>query len=143
MRHPLHPMLVHFPVACWSLASLGDFASQVRGEAFGIGLWPMSSLLLALGCTAAVPAMLAGLLEFARVPEGAPLRDAWCHMGAVMAAFVLYLASLLLRLDGAGLHAAGVAALGSSAAGFCGLVVGGWFGGKLVYGHCVGRGPSA
>ncbi|WP_343251093.1 DUF2231 domain-containing protein, partial [Pseudoxanthomonas sp. KAs_5_3] len=24
MRHPLHPALVHFPIACWSLATAGD-----------------------------------------------------------------------------------------------------------------------
>ena len=28
MKHPLHPALVHFPIACWSLATLADIAGQ-------------------------------------------------------------------------------------------------------------------
>src|SRR6185437_7671358 len=82
MRHPLHPALVHFPVACWSLAVLADFASL----RFGTAAWSWSGGLLAVGCAMAVLAMLAGMLELARVPEGAALQDAWWHMGAMLTA---------------------------------------------------------
>lgn len=32
MRHPIHPMLVHFPVATLFLATLGDIASLFMDE---------------------------------------------------------------------------------------------------------------
>ena len=32
MRHPLHPALVHFPIACWSLATAADLAGLAFAE---------------------------------------------------------------------------------------------------------------
>ena len=80
-----------------------------------------------------------GMLELARVPEGAALRDAWCHMGAMLAAFTLFAARLLLRLDHFQPLAPDVTSLLLDVGGFLALAVGGWFGGRLVYGHGVGR----
>ncbi|KAF1687023.1 hypothetical protein B1992_06520 [Pseudoxanthomonas broegbernensis] len=138
MRHPLHPALVHFPVACWSLAVAADFASLWLGEA----AWRWSGGLLAVGCSTALIAMLAGLVELPLVPEGAPMRDAWMHMGAMLAAFTLFLARLLLRLDHLRPVAPDACSLLLDACGFIALTIGGWFGGKLVYGHGIGRGRS-
>ncbi|HET7300271.1 MAG TPA: DUF2231 domain-containing protein [Oleiagrimonas sp.] len=135
MRHPLHPALVHFPVACWSLAVATDFASLWLGKA----AWSWSAGLLAVGCAMAVVAMLAGLVEFARVPEGAAMRDAYLHMGLMLLALVLFATRLLLRLDHYRPLAPDTVALLLDAGGFVTLAVGGWFGGRLVYGHGVGR----
>jgi len=84
-------------------------------------------------------AMLAGLLELSRVPEGPALRDSWLHMSLMLAAFVLFVARLLLCLDGSRPLPPDVWALGLDAAGFIALGIGGWLGGRLVYGHGVGR----
>lgn len=135
MRHPLHPALVHFPVACWSLAVATDFAGLYFGEA----AWQWSAGLLAAGCVMAVVAMLAGLLEFTRVPEGAAMRDAYLHMGVMLLALVLFATRLLLRLDHYQPLAPDKLSLVLDAGGFIALAVGGWFGGKLVYGHGVGQ----
>ncbi|MGH8540414.1 MAG: DUF2231 domain-containing protein [Stenotrophobium sp.] len=135
MRHPLHPALVHFPVACWSLAVLADFASLHFGEA----AWSWSGGLLAIGCVMAVVAMLAGMVELVRVPEGAALRDAWWHMGLMLAALTLFAARLLLRLDHLKPLAPDAVSLLFDAGGFLTLAAGGWFGGRLVYGHGIGR----
>lgn len=136
MRHPLHPALVHFPVACWSLAVAADFASLH----FGAAAWVWSGGLLAVGCAMAVVAMLAGLLELARVPEGVAMRDAYLHMSAMLVALLLFATSLLLRLDHLKPLAPNVASLLLDTGGFLALAVGGWLGGKLVYGYGVGRG---
>ena len=136
MRHPLHPALVHFPVACWSLAVVADFASLH----FGAAAWAWSGGLLAVGCAMAVVAMLAGLLELARVPEGVAMRDAYLHMSAMLVALLLFATSLLLRLDHLKPLAPNVASLLLDTGGFLALAVGGWLGGKLVYGYGVGRG---
>lgn len=135
MRHPLHPALVHFPVACWSLAVAADVAGLWLGEA----AWRWSGGLLALGCGIALIAMLAGMIELPRVPDGAPMKDAWIHMGAMLTAFTFFTARLLLRLDDLRPLAPDIVSLMLDAGGFIALVVGGWFGGRLVYGHGVGR----
>ncbi len=134
MRHPLHPALVHFPVACWSLAVAADFAEIWLGE----HSWRWSSGLLAIGCTMALAAMLVGMMELSRVPEGAAIRDAWLHMGAMLLAFALFVTRLFIRLDHLEPLAPDTIALVLDAGGFLALAVGGWFGGKLVYGHGVG-----
>jgi len=135
MRHPLHPAFVHFPIACWSLAVAADFTGlwlreTVRGWSGG---------LLAVGCTMAVLAMLAGMVELPRVPEGAPMMDAWVHMGAMLIAFTFFTARLILRLDHLLPLAPDMVSLILDTGGFIALAVGGWFGGRLVYGHGVGR----
>jgi uncharacterized membrane protein len=140
MRHPLHPALVHFPVACWTLATVGDFASLLCGEA----AWRPAGLLLAAGTLLAVPAMLAGMLELAQVPSGSDaIKDVYRHMAAMLLAFTLFLLALVLRLDHLHLAAPGAAALALDAAGFLAVAVGGWLGGKLVYQHGIGGNRSA
>src|SRR5690606_25299506 len=87
--------LVHFPIACWSLAVVADFASLQFGEP----AWRWSCGLLVVACSAAVFAMLAGLLELSRVPDGPPLRDTYWHMAAMLLAFALFTTRLLIGLD--------------------------------------------
>lgn len=135
MRHPFHPAVAHFPVVCWSLAVLADFASLHFGEA----AWSWSGSLLAVGCAMAVLAMLAGVVELARVPDGAALRDAYWHMGAMLIALPLFATRLLLRLEHRTPLAPDVVSLLLDVGGFLALAVGGWFGGRLVYGHGIGR----
>lgn len=135
MRHPLHPALVHFPVACWSLAVAADVAGLWLGET----AWRWSGGLLTFGCAMASIAMLAGMVELTRVPEGPPMQDAWIHMGAMLVAFTFFTARLLLRLDHLQPLAPDTVSLLLDAGGFTALSVGGWFGGRLVYGHGVGR----
>lgn len=135
MRHPLHPALVHFPIACWTLAVVADFASLY----FGKSAWHWSASLLTVGCGMAVLAMLAGLWELSRVPEGRPLRDAYWHMGAMLLAFTLFATRLLLGLEQLQAIAPDAISLWLDTGGFIALAVGGWLGGRLVYGHGVGQ----
>ncbi|WP_397474188.1 DUF2231 domain-containing protein [Pusillimonas sp.] len=134
-RHPLHPALVHFPIACWTLATLADFTGLWLGEI----AWRWSSGLLAVGCTMAVAAMAAGLIELARVPEGQPMRDAYVHMGAMVVAWVLFISRLVRGLDSFQPVAPDAISLLLDAGGFVFLLAGGWLGAKLVYQHGVGR----
>lgn len=135
MRHPLHPALVHFPIACWSLASAADLASLHYGQP----AWWLAGALLVIALVFAIPAMIAGFMELMRLPEdSAAIKDVNRHMIMVMAAFSLYLASLLLRVDAMTLHAPDLLAIALSLGGFVCLGVAGWLGGKLVYGHRLG-----
>lgn len=138
MRHPLHPALVHFPIACWSLATAADLASPVWGEP----AWRLAGVLLVAGIGFSIPAMLAGFLELAKVAEDNPaIKDVNRHMIMVMSALSCYVASLFLRLHGTELIEPGLLAIGLSVLGFLCLGVAGWLGGKLVYGHRLGVSP--
>ncbi|MBQ4853705.1 DUF2231 domain-containing protein [Rhodanobacter sp. B2A1Ga4] len=138
MRHPLHPALVHFPIACWSLATAADLASLLMGEP----AWRFAGIVLLAGIGFSIPAMLAGLLELARLDGDNPaIRDVNRHMLMVMAALCCYVASLFLRLHGTHFVAPGLLAIGLSVLGFLCLGVAGWLGGKLVYGHRLGVSP--
>jgi uncharacterized membrane protein len=133
VKHPLHPALVHFPVATWSLASIGD----VAGLAWQWSpLQPFAGACMAIGVLAALAAMATGFMDFLKLPLDSPVaRDARRHALSVGIAWTCYFTSLLLRLDGSTLIAPGMAAIALSAAGFIALCIGGWMGGKLVYVH--------
>jgi uncharacterized membrane protein len=138
MRHPLHPALVHFPIACWSLATAADLASLLWGEP----AWRFAGVLLLAGIGFSIPAMLAGFFELAKVAEESPaIKDVNRHMLMVMCALAFYTASLFLRLQDAHLAEPGVLAIASSVLGFLFLAAAGWLGGKLVYGHRLGVSP--
>lgn len=135
MSHPVHPALVHFPVACWSLATAADLASLLWGES----AWRFAGALMAIGTLTALAAMAAGFFELRKIDDDSPaLRDAHRHMLLAMTAWSCYAASLLLRLEGTAVTQPGALELGLSVAGFIVLGVAGWFGGKLVYQHGIG-----
>lgn len=135
MSHPLHPALVHFPIACWSLATAADVASLWWGKP----AWMLAGVLLALGTLIALAAMATGFIELMKVGAEHPAtRDLNRHMLLMLTAWCLYATSLFLRLQGTTLTQPDVVDLSLSVVGFVVLGVGGWFGGKLVYGHGVG-----
>jgi uncharacterized membrane protein len=117
------------------LAAIADFASVQFGES----AWRWSCGLLAVGCGMAVLAILTGLLELSGVPEGPPLRDTYLHMTAMSLAFTLFTTRLLLGLDQWQPVAPDEIALWLDSGGFACLAIGGWLGGRLVYGHGIGH----
>lgn len=134
-RHPLHPALVHFPIACWGLAAMADFASLRWGEM----AWQWSAGLLLAGCLTALPAIAAGLVEVRRVPEGAALRALFIHMGLMLTALALFATRLLLRQAHLEPLAPDATALLLDAAALAVLAIGGHFGARLVYDHGIGQ----
>lgn len=140
MSHPLHPALVHFPIACWSLATAADVASLWFGEP----AWRLAGVLLALGTLIALAAMATGFMELLKVGAEHPAtRDLNRHLLLMLVAWCLYATSLFLRLQGTTLTRPDTVDLGLSVVGFVVLGTGGWFGGKLVYGHGVGVGKRS
>ncbi len=94
---------------------------------------------MTIGLVTAIPAMIAGFMELMRLPDDSvAIKDVNRHMYMVMAAFSLYLVSLLMRVDAMTLQAPGILAIALSLAGFVCLGIAGWLGGKLVYGHRLG-----
>ncbi|MDI1252243.1 DUF2231 domain-containing protein [Thermomonas sp.] len=142
MKHPLHPALVHFPIACWSLATLADIVGQWSTR---WPFWQWSVGMLVVGCAAGLAAAGAGLLDFLKLsPEHPATADAYRHMGVALTAWSLYAFSLLLRMDGMQPAPPNGLALALSGLGFIALCTTGWLGGKLVYVYGVGAvGPRS
>ncbi|MFI6444212.1 DUF2231 domain-containing protein [Kitasatospora sp. NPDC050543] len=123
LGHPLHPTLVQLPVGCWLSAAVLDL---VPGEQ------PAATGLVALGLAGALPAAVAGWVDWAELDERR-LRLGLVHVVANTTGIALYTASLTSRLRGK--RAAGrlLAYLGLSA-----VAVGGVLGGHLAYRQVVG-----
>jgi len=135
VRHPLQPVLVHFPIACWSLATVADIASPWWGEP----AWRLAGMLLVVGTVTAIAAMATGFVELMKVRNDSPaIGDIHRHMSLVVGAWTLYAASLFLRLHGTTLTRPGAVDIALSVGGFLLLCAGAWFGGKLVYGYRLG-----
>lgn len=135
MKHPIHPMLVHFPVATWFLATLADMASLFTNEQVG---WA-AGVLLVTGTITALLAMTTGLLELGKIDAHSPAaKIANQHMILVMTSWSCYAVSLFLRLNGTQLEQPGLIAIALSVTGFVFLCGAGWLGGKLVYEYGVG-----
>lgn len=133
--HPLHPMLVHFPIVFWSCALLADVVSVITQVPLAADL---AFGALALGCITGLCAMVAGIVDFLDVPRESPARDvAISHLMAMCSAWLIFLVALALH-GYPPKTPVSLAGLFASAAGFLAMAYGGWRGGQLVYQYRVG-----
>ncbi len=132
--HPIHPMLVGFPIAFLTGTLLSDLAYwQMRGP-----FWADLSLcLLAVGIVTAFAAALAGLTDFLGDRRIRALSHAWQHMIGNLLAVLLSIFNLLVRI---GNPDDAILSLGLPLSAGVGLILlfTGWRGGDLVYRHRVG-----
>ena len=129
--HPIHPMLVPFPIVCFILALVCDiFYNSGHPEIATASKW-----LLGIGLVTAGLAAIAGLTDFfgEKRIQGS---DAIKHMLANVTAVILELINFFLRLNNdaaigkIGIYLSIVVALI--------LVYSGWKGGDLVFKHGMG-----
>ena len=134
MKHPIHPLVVHFPIACWSLSTLGD----LTGILLPNSPTQLIVLLMFIGCISAVIAMAAGLYEIGKIKDIGPIEyivDR--HMYAAVTAWGFYSLSLYLRWDNGFSTEPNIWAITTSVIGFVSLIIAGWYGANLVYNHGV------
>jgi uncharacterized membrane protein len=132
--HPLHPMMIHFPVA----ALLGLVGSDLAYLLLADPFWARASLWLAgVGAFGGWLASLAGLVDLLTVRSIRQKITAWCH--AIIAVMMLSLATLnwLLRYAGPeqGMERW---ALYLSLLTAAMIALAAYLGGRLVYEHGVG-----
>lgn len=132
--HPIHPMLIHFPVA----ALMGMIATDLAYLATGDSFWARAGLWLGgVGVTGGWLSSSIGLLDLVIVEQIRRLVAAWCH--AILAVMMLSLATLnwMLRLDDMALH---ILPWGLYLSLLCGLMISitSLLGGNLVYDQAIG-----
>ena len=92
LGHPLHPVLVQAPVGAWLSASLVDVLGDHRS----------ARRLTAAGLTAAIPAAVAGMVDWSEQHEQ-QMRVGVVHAAANLVAMSLYGSSLVTRMQRRGL----------------------------------------
>jgi uncharacterized membrane protein len=136
LGHPVHPMLVHFPIVFWSCALAADVISLFTQAGLAAEL---ASGTLALGGISGLLAMIAGVLDFTtELSKDSPARDAAItHLMAMGSAWLVFLLALALHGFPPKLPVSLAAQL-ATVAGFLIMAFGAWVGGKLVYEFGVG-----
>lgn len=130
--HPIHPMLVVFPIGLWIFSFISDLIYLGTGDA----TWQATAYYtMAGGVIGALAAAVFGAIDLFAMPQGQARRIGEIHMTINIAIVALFLINLWWRLqvgpDSIGpiwLSALSVALLGVS----------GWLGGELVYVHGAG-----
>ena len=136
-RHPIHPMLVPIPIACFIGALLTDITYYVTAEM----MWAdFSSWLLAVGFIFGVLAAIAGLTDFLgnrRIRMQAP---AWPHLIGNLLVLVLSFFNNLVHTRDAWTSVVPTGLILSALTVLI-LPVTGWLGWAMVYRHKVGVMP--
>jgi uncharacterized membrane protein len=132
--HPIHPMLVPFPIALLSLVPVTDIVYTATDSTF----WSsVSYYLLWAGLISAGLAAVVGLVDFLGVPRVRSVRAGWAHMLLNVTIVALGVVNLLLR-RGDTIEQIVPSGLILSIVATGLLLVSGWYGGELAYRHKVG-----
>lgn len=133
--HPLHPAMIHFPVAALIGLIASDLAFVFTSDAF----WARASLWLSgVGAFGGAVSGCAGLADLILVKQIRRVITAWCH--AVLAVMLLSLASLNWLLRYTSDAAEAIVPWGLYLSLLSGLLIGvtGFLGAQLVYEYAVG-----
>jgi len=140
LGHPVHPAVTHFPMALLPVSFLGDLLGIWTDASFW---WSFSFYTLAIGLIMSIPALITGMIDFMGIPQkGTAERVAMGHMTIMMTAIILYTASFFIRFGvetPSGWRS--ISSVSLSILGLIFLLIGGWFGGQLVYRYAVGSDP--
>ena len=132
--HPIHAMIVPFPIALFYAVLVADIVFAVTNQPF----WAVGAFwLLVAGVVMSALAALLGFVDFFGSSQVRQLRAAWWHMGANVLVAVVSITDLVLRylsgpIEGSHLYIALSLLVGLL------LLFSGWKGGELVYRHHVG-----
>lgn len=133
--HPIHPMIVPFPIAFFVAALVTDILYMTTGS---VAFADASMWLLGAGLAGALLAAVLGFTDFVGDARVRALRQAWLHMGGNLVLVLLEAANFFLRAVGPLKHTVSGGALTLSAVSVVLLLFNGWMGWEMVYRRHVG-----
>jgi len=138
-RHPLHPMLIVFPIALWIFSFICDLIAL--GSVNAVFWTDMAFYTMAGGIIGALGAAVPGFIDYLGLDNRQVKRIATTHMTLNLVIVVLYVFNLGLRMS----QPANGKPVGIliSAVALVLLAISGWLGGSLVYEHGVGVEPAS
>ena len=136
--HPIHPMLIPFPVALWTTSFAVDVLFYFLRHPT---LLVMAKFLIAAGCLGAIAAAVFGIIDWLSIKNGDVKKVANWHARLNIAALVVFAISLFLRM-GSYSELVGrklTIPFLLSLVGVILITIAGWLGGELVFRYGVGQ----
>lgn len=133
--HPIHPMLVSFPIALWVMAFIFDLIGISRMNA---GLWAAGFYCVIAGCVGAALAAIPGAIDlFTVVPRQSSAKRRGLLHGSLNVIILLLFIYVANRRGSPAVQPDGVTLL-VMGTGILLLGISGWLGGTLVYRNQIG-----
>ena len=139
--HPVHPMLVSFPIALWATSFATDVLFYfVRNSS----LMLISKFLLAAGCIGAVAAAIPGIIDWLSITNAPVKRIANWHARLNIIALLIFATSFCLRTKAGAPWVNFTLKIPYllSLVGVILISISGWLGGALTFEHGVGVAPQ-
>jgi uncharacterized membrane protein len=136
--HPIHPMLIPFPLALWATSFVVDVLFYFLRHPT---LLVIAKFMLAAGCIAAVVAAIFGIIDWLAIQNGEVKKVANWHARLNVVALVVFAVGLFLRIgrysDFVGRRLTIPFLL--SFVGVILITISGWLGGELVFRYGIGQ----
>ncbi len=137
-KHPIHPMLIPFPIALWIFSFVCDV---VYAMGWGPLIWnDMAFYTMIGGVLGALAAAIPGYVDYRSLTDPQTTNIGRWHMLINLSIVVLFAINLALRMWS---EPGAVLPILLSLVGIALLGVSGWLGGELVYVHGVAVEPES
>ena len=135
--HPVHPMIIPFPIALWVFSLVADVIYLWRGNPVWKDWIAFYSLLA--GIIGAVAAAVPGLIDWLSIKDKEVAKIANWHARLNVIALLIFAASFYLRTAGGSTLISGnyTIPVALSVLGVILISISGWLGGELVFKHGV------
>jgi uncharacterized membrane protein len=141
-RHPVHAMLIPFPIALWVFSLVADLIYLWRGNP----IWKdwIAFYTLAAGIIGAALAAVPGFIDWLSLKDPEVVKIANWHARLNIIALVIFAASFYLRTTSGAPLVSGSYTIPVllSVLGVILITISGWLGGEMVYVHGVAVEPQ-
>jgi uncharacterized membrane protein len=130
--HPIHPMLVVFPIGLWVFSFVADLLFIVTGN----NVWSaVAYYTMGGGILGALVAAIPGMVDLFSITTGRTRVIGLIHMSINLVVVVLFVINFWIRTSA---EVASTGAIWFSGISVALLAISGWLGGELVFRHRVG-----